>query len=662
MREGEGYVQRWTGRIGRIDVSAESLRGDQPEDLTELAESAIALVDSWLNAAARGAIRSEERMTRRLAGVVADPIGVQFAMRFVDRVVRPEDNRVAAQQLSKLVNTQRLPDFLSAMDKLLLRAGARVGGFAPSIVMPLARRRMRSLVGHLIVDAADEAITAHLGERRGQGYRLNVNLLGEAVLGEQEAGRRRTEVERFLRQPDVDYVSVKVSSVVSQLNYWDFERCVERVVKALRPLVASAQASSPPTFINLDMEEYHDLELTVRAFMALLDEPQFHSVDAGIVLQAYLPDSFDALRELSTWAAERGRRQVRGVRGGSVKVRLVKGANLAMERVDAEIHGWDQAPYATKAETDANYKRCLDWLFSDERLASMKVGIASHNLFDLAFAKLLADERGVADRVEFEMLEGMAPAHARTLSAEPSGLLLYTPIVAPDDFDVAISYLFRRLEENAADENFIHHLFTLRPGEPATLREASRFRQAVRERWTVGLAPRRRQDRSTKLDARHVPFTNSPDTDPALPANRRWVRESLAHRDTTARASQVDDVSRVDEIVTSARSGQLAWSERSVEERRATLQAVAHELERRRGELISCMVHEGRKTVAQADPEISEAIDFARYYADRALDLEASESAIFEPFGVITVAPPWNFPVAIAAGGVTAALAAGNSV
>ncbi|MCP3939769.1 MAG: bifunctional proline dehydrogenase/L-glutamate gamma-semialdehyde dehydrogenase [Actinomycetia bacterium] len=643
---------------GRVDGASEG-----PEDLSGVAERAVALVDEWLISAVGRETANERRTTNRLAGVVADPVGVEFAMAFVDRVIRPEDNRVAAGQLASLVQGQELPAFLSRIDQLLLRVGARVGRILPTVVMPLARRRMRSLVGHLIVDADESALHEHLGARRSEGFLLNVNLLGEAVLGEREAQRRHAETLRLLEQGAVDYVSVKVSSVVSQLNYWDFEGCVDRVLEALRPLFERAQRTDPETFINLDMEEYHDLELTMRAFQALLDEPRFHTVDAGIVLQAYLPDSFDALRSLSAWANDRGRRTVEGKRGGTVKVRLVKGANLAMERVEAEIHGWGHAPYESKAETDANYKRCLDWVLTPERLGSMSVGVASHNLFDLAFAKLLAEERGVADRVEFEMLEGMAPGHSRLLGDDDAGMLLYTPVVSADQFDVAISYLFRRLEENASDENFIHHLFSLRPGSVAAKREADRFRKAVRDRWTVRSSPNRRQDRHFPPEVAPTgSFTNASDTDPAIAANRAWVAEALGQTDTTPRNGIVGVTNGVDDVVALARSGHTSWSHRGAEQRREILFAVANELERRRGDLVATMVHEARKTVAQADPEVSEAVDFARYYGQRAMDLDAVEGATFEPFGVVLVAPPWNFPVAIPTGGVMASLAAGNSV
>ena len=234
-------------------------------------------------------------------------------------------------------------------------------------------------------------------------------------------------------------------------------------------------ANSPkPKFINLDMEEYHDLDLTIEVFQKLLDRPELRLVEAGIVLQAYLPDSLSALQGLVEWA---DRRTAAG--GAGIKVRLVKGANLAMEKVDAEIHGWQQTPWPSKLATDTNYKRILDWALTPERTHSVRYGVAGHNLFDIALTKLLSEHRGVRDRVEFEMLLGMAPDQVERIGADVGGLLLYTPVVDPAHFDVAISYLVRRLEENAASENFMSAVFQLGHDSQLFAREEARFRTAV---------------------------------------------------------------------------------------------------------------------------------------------------------------------------------------
>ncbi len=632
-------------------------------DADTLADSAVSLVRSWLTRAEELETPADRATMKQLEGVVTDPDGVAFVMQFVDRVVRPDNNRVAAVQLAAIVENTTLPDFLSPVDKQLLRAGAVMATRMPAVVMPLARRRMRSIVGHLVAPAEREKLAKHLAVQRTDGYALNVNLLGEAVLGEREAQRRLESLLSLLEQPDIDYVSVKISAVASQLNHFAHADSLQRVTERLRVLVDKASSVQPPTFVNFDMEEYHDLDLTLEAFMAVLGEEQYLRVDAGIVLQAYLPDAFPAMQRLVDWA---NLRHENG--GGQVKIRLVKGANLAMEKVDAAMHGWPQAPYGSKVEADANYKRCLDWLLTPERMTGVRLGLASHNLFDVAWTHLLAEQRGVPERVQFEMLQGMAPALAATVAQttnNASPMLMYTPAVRHQDFDVAISYLFRRLEENASDDNFLRHLFDLTPDSAAFDEQERIFRLALSIRSTLREGPRRQQDRNDPTQTAPYsvgePFMNDPETDPVLPANRDWIAAVCARPAEPIVADVTDTIEGVDAILATARQAQPSWAATSLTDRQTLLHQVADELSARRGQLISTMMLEANKTFAEADGEVAEAIDFARWYGDRALELE-QHGVTFTPLGVIGVIPPWNFPVAIPAGGVFAALAAGNTV
>ncbi len=626
------------------------------------AEAAVELVAEWLRRASELETAADRATLEQLEGVVTDEASTRFVMAFVDRVVRPDDHRVAAAQLAAVVADGPLPGFLNAADRILLRAGARIGPVLPSLVMPLARRRMRSIVGHLVAPAESTKLAEHLAAQRSGGWALNVNLLGEAVLGEREAARRLDELLDLLGQPDVDYVSAKISAVASQLNHWAHDDSLRRVTERLAQLMDRAATVTPPTFVNVDMEEYHDLELTLQAFMDVLGADERHHMDAGIVLQAYLPDALPALQRLAEWANAR-----HAAGGGVIKVRLVKGANLAMERVDAAMHGWEQAPYERKVEADANYKRCVDWLLHPDRMAGLRLGLASHNLFDVAWTHLLADARGVRDRVQFEMLQGMAPAQAATVAeagADHGPVLLYTPAVRSEDFDVAISYLFRRLEENASDENFLRHLFDLEPTGPVFAEQANVFRTSLALMDGLPVGRRRSQNRLAPPVAAYAvgePFRNEPETDPNGPENQLWIQSVLELEAGSAQAPITTTIPGIDAVLERARGGAERWQRVSASERQQTLHRVADELAHRRGELIATMLHEGRKTFVEADGEVAEAIDFARYYGDRAIELEES-GRTFSPFGVVGVIPPWNFPVAIPTGGVTAALAAGNSV
>ena len=219
--------------------------------------------------------------------------------------------------------------------------------------------------------------------------------------------------------------------------------------------------------------------------------------------------------------------------GGRIKVRIVKGANLAMERVEAELRGWPQAPYTTKAQVDANFKRLLDVALRPEHAAAVRVGVASHNLFDVGWALAVREALETHDRMELEMLEGMANPQALATRAAAGGLLLYAPIVRRDDFEAAVAYLVRRLDENTAPENFLRRLFSLQVGSPAWDDEAVRFRQAVADRHHPAGPPRRTQDRAAESERASAPrdsepFANEPDTDFTSASNRAWVASALA--------------------------------------------------------------------------------------------------------------------------------------
>jgi RHH-type proline utilization regulon transcriptional repressor/proline dehydrogenase/delta 1-pyrroline-5-carboxylate dehydrogenase len=132
-----------------------------------------------------------------------------------------------------------------------------------------------------------------------------------------------------------------------------------------------------------------------------------------------------------------------------------------MERGLAELRGWLQAPFATKERVDANYKRLLDIALAPENAGALRAGVASHNRFDVSWALELRD------RLELEMLEGMANPQARAVARRARHLLLHAPIVYRRDFESAVAHLVRRFDENTSPDNFFSHLFDLRPGSPA---------------------------------------------------------------------------------------------------------------------------------------------------------------------------------------------------
>lgn len=628
-------------------------------DLRGLADEAVDLVRAWLAEAAEVA---PDAAGARLAGVLRDPAGLDFTVGFVDGVVRPEDHRVAAANLRRLA--ARPPAFLPAHLRGAIRLGGATAPLAPGIVVPIARRALRGMVGHLILDASEARLGRALRHVARDGVRLNLNLLGEAVLGEREAARRLEGTAALLRRDDVDYVSIKVSATTAPHQPWGFEATVAEVIERLEPLYRIAARSPSPKFINLDMEEYRDLEMTMAVFTRLLEKPEFAGLEAGIVLQTYLPDALGAMQRLQEWAA---RRVAAG--GAPIKVRVVKGANLPMEQVQAELHGWPLATWSVKQHSDTHYKRVLDWACTPERVANVRLGVAGHNLFDIAFAWLLAQRRGAAAGIEFEMLLGMAQQQAEVVRRHVGGLLLYTPIVHPDEFDVAIAYLIRRLEEGASQENFMSAVFELADSSALFERERQRFLASVEALGDPVPAANRVQDRTAAPEpAPARGFENRPDSDPAIAANQAWaegIRTRAAASElglATRDANVVADRDELEQRIRTALDARPRWGELSGDERAEVLHRAGELLEARRGELMEIAAAECGKTLDQSDPEVSEAIDFAHYYAELARGLDRVDGAAYTPARCIVVTPPWNFPVAIPAGSTIAALASGASV
>jgi len=619
----------------------------------ELANEAVLLARRLLGKSLSDESRTEVRRRDRLGALLADEQGRQLIFAMTDEVLRINEQRLAAERFADVVAAHHT-NAVGRLDALLLRAGALVAPRLPRVVMPLVLRRIKAETRGIVIPADDPDFARHLQRRGEDGVRMNVNPLGEAILSDAEADERMRAVLDRVERADVDYVSVKVSAIVANLDPLAFDLSLDRICARLRELYRRAEAASPRTFVNLDMEEYRDLELTLQSFMRVLDEPEFAGIDAGIVLQAYLPDSHDALERLGTWATRR-----HAALGGTVKVRLVKGANLAMEAVEADLHGWMPAPYGSKSDADASYKAMLESAMRPEWASALRLGLASHNLFDIAWALTFCADRNVLDRIDFEMLEGMAPAQARAVHAAAGQLLMYAPVVADDDFDASIAYLSRRLDENTQPDNFLRSLFTLTADSLEFDDEADRFRTSVAARHDVFRGRRRaRLDPTAGSD-----FENEPDSDMTVPELRSAFLAAVAEppEPTVDRLDHTEQIDAVIETATAAHS----MAHHTFDERRRWLLATADLMSSERARTVGLMAHHVAKTMHEGDPEVSEAIDFCRYYATAgSARIESATAAGFDVVGrgTIVVVGPWNFPYAIPTGGVAAAIAAGNSV
>ena len=450
------------------------------------------------------------------------------------------------------------------------------------------------------------------------------------------------------------------------------------------------------------MEEYRDLSLTVRAFQRALGNPDLKDLKAGIVLQAYLPDAHLWQKELTQWAKDRV-----ASGGAPIKVRLVKGANMEMEKTEASLKHWPLAPYSRKIDTDSNYKIMAEYALRPENIAAVHLGVGSHNLFELAYCYELACQNQVTENFSLEMLEGMSEsarkAICRTSQKTP---ISYAPVAQREQFTNAIAYLVRRLDENTHDDNFMRYSFSLKTNSVDWVRLKQQFLDSFTNKEKVFIGSHRQQNRLTekwddyKGGAWYTgSFQNEPDTDWSLSANQRWVedirkkwmktkdeeipvlpvvvggQEIAEDREVVdcIDKSQIQDAvvcgryrrARGEDLVEAvkvARRDEDGWREKSPSERQRILGQVANRVRAKRGDLIGVAAAEVGKVFTETDVEVSEAVDFLEFYGHSLRFWEQMENVQWRGKGVGLVVPPWNFPVAIPLGGVAAALAAGNTV
>ena len=328
-----------------------------------------------------------------------------------------------------------------------------------------------------------------------------------------------------------------------------------------------------------------------------------------------------------------------------------------------------------------------------EVLSAVRLGIASHNLFDVSFALCLSAQRNITEHVHYEVLVGMGGGLSRALVSIGQSVLVYSPAVADENLHAAVAYLVRRLDENTADENFLRHSFAMHAGDVAWRAQYRAYQRSRRQMHALSKTKRRSDRTESQNEVRLAAFENASDTDFTLGENRAWLKthlDELAKAPSTIVRAHIDGrwcdsvqlvdgvdpsvpeqvpyqialatAADVDRALRTAIENESECAQRPTAEKLEIVFRLAQMIEQKRGPLIAALLMDGGKAVQDADAEISEAIDFCRYYAHQYRRIANQTETILEPRGVTVITPPWNFPFAIPLGGVVAAWVTGNPV
>ncbi|HEY2300452.1 MAG TPA: proline dehydrogenase family protein [Acidimicrobiales bacterium] len=576
--------------------------------------------------------------------------------------------------------------------------------FGAPVTAGVARRNIRRMAEQFIVGIGPSEAVDGLHRLWRQGSGFVVDLLGEKTITDAEADTYASRVsdlvatllsstatwapDDHLERDDLGplprvAISIKPTALATRYGPLTRRDGLSAAKGRLRPILKLCAEQG--AMVWFDMEHFGAKDLTLELFRDLVALPEMAGLHAGCVIQAYTRDSRDDLADLIGWSSTR-------VRAGSppIGVRLVKGAYWDAETIEAEASGWPSPVYTDKAHTDANFERCTRLLHDHH--GEVRAAFASHNLRSVAYAVTYARSLGVPDSgYELQMLYGMAEPVQAAIRRLGLRLRVYAPV---GELVPGMAYLVRRLLENTSNESFVRHRFAdgrtldellvapspselpgpaivaarppTDPAEPGPYRPeplAEWRRAPVRAAAAVAVqaaAGRQVIDVPAVIGGRRIhTATVIPSVDPADPT-------------ATVAVSAACGAAEADAAVAACTAAWAGWRRTPVVERARVLFGAAQWLRSRRAELAALEVFEAGKPWAEADADVCEAIDFCEYYG-REMGRLSGGGAVQSPpgeanalryraRGVVAVIAPWNFPLAIATGMVTAALVAGNAV
>ncbi|OAN10933.1 bifunctional proline dehydrogenase/L-glutamate gamma-semialdehyde dehydrogenase [Photobacterium jeanii] len=558
---------------------------------------------------------------------------------------------------------------------------------------PVIRQAMNQamkIMGHQFVLGRTIAEAMKNGhDKREQGFTYSFDMLGEAALTKQDAEKYFNDYIKAIeavgkdgyhnpKSPDPT-VSIKLSALHPRYDVANEARVLDEMYQSVLSLLVRARELN--VGITIDAEEADRLELSLKLFEKLYCAQEVLGWGRfGLVVQAYSKRALPVL----AWLAALSKTQ-----GDVIPLRLVKGAYWDSELKLAQQSGYQAYPVFTRKEaTDSSYLACARFLLSPQLRGLIYPQFASHNAHTVAAIVAMANHKDF----EFQRLHGMGDAlYNHAMAMYQTHVRIYAPVGSHKDL---LPYLVRRLLENGANSSFVHRLVDANcPIESLTQHPVDTLRsRATLHNSLIDLPPaifgdERQNSAGINIDieSEWVPFNA------AVTAfnDHQWQAAPLVNGqaqagDKHAITSPYDRRQAVGEVtfataetvttaIDNAHQAYASWSQTPVAERAACFTRLADLLEQNTGELVALCHREAGKTIQDGIDEIREAVDFCRFYAQQAAT-EFAQPHVVETFdgrtkqftyqgrGVFACISPWNFPLAIFLGQVSAALVAGNTV
>jgi RHH-type transcriptional regulator, proline utilization regulon repressor / proline dehydrogenase / delta 1-pyrroline-5-carboxylate dehydrogenase len=526
-------------------------------------------------------------------------------------------------------------------------------------VRAATRQAMRLMGSHFVLGETIEAALERARPHAEHHQRYSFDMLGEGARTAEDAARYFDAYARAIEAigraagtnplPERPGISVKLSALHPRFEAVSRARVMKELVPRLIDLARRAQAYD--LNFTIDAEEADRLELSLDVIAAVFAEPLLAGWNGfGLAIQSYQKRASDVIDYVDELARSLDRRMM---------LRLVKGAYWDTEIKRAQERGLDgYAVFTRKAMTDLNYVACA------QKLLALRPRIfpqfATHNALTVATILQLCGDSG---GYEFQRLHGMGEALYAQLREDRPELACrtYAPVGSHRDL---LAYLVRRLLENGANSSFVALAADDTVPIDTLLRRPADIIGAANRACHPDIAPPADLYAPFRKNSRGIEFGERA-------ALGKLVADIAAERpaDKAAMATPA----QAEAAIAAARAGFPGWSRTAATHRAEMLERAADRLEQRKAHFIALLQREGGKTLDDSVSEVREAIDFCRYYAERGRKLFGDGEEMPGPTGesnvlrlrgrgVFVAISPWNFPLAIFLGQVTAALMAGNAV
>jgi len=558
-------------------------------------------------------------------------------------------------------------EYTSEQFGLLKKTMGRLG---EPVIRSSVRYAMKIMGTQFVLGTNIQSAVERARDAESEGYRYSYDMLGEGARTMADADRYFDSYMNAIdvigkaaggRGPyDSPGISVKLSAIHPRYEFSHRQRVMAELVPRLKKLARAARAYD--IGFTVDAEEADRLELSLDIIEALFSDPDLAGWEGfGIAVQAYQRRGIVVIE----WVRELTRRV-----GRKMMVRLVKGAYWDTEIKLAQVEGHSDFPVFTqKAATDVSFQACAHKLL--QYRDTLFPQFATHNAYTVATILEMDTTRS---GFEFQRLHGMGDAlYDQVLKQDKVPCRIYAPVGEHADL---LAYLVRRLLENGANSSFVNNIVDNSIPVDSLLDDPLEQVESWDHKSNPFIARPANLYGEERVNAAGVDLTDADMLMPMRDNMDAWLStlpldyanggETLAIVNPADHSERVGTVSLAGAAAMelALEKGQKAfteWSLAPVAQRAELLNKLALALEKNRDELIALCCKEAGKTLADGVAEVREAVDFCRYYATRAVAEQFAEQGL-QPRGIVLCISPWNFPLAIFLGQVTAAVVVGNTV